>query len=286
MVNTFNAFPQNKFYDYAYMSKTSIYVYSTIEKKQYFVANDGSDPRISPNGQKLAYTRYSGDGSRFINLIDLNTKVKTTLNTHSNNCYGPVWSPDGKFLAYNVILGNVWCVAINNLSNSKITVLENKGKDNFSPIWLSSGKNIAVQNMEKILVYDLSGKVVSTYNDKDLIGGLSELSDGVGHSSSDQFVFSNDNKKIIFNTDLIDPTVKSDDGLTPAIFIYDIGSKKTLRLSPTGYSAFRPVMTGELILFNAEKGSSAKTRSIYSIDMNGKNLKLLFANCRDISAKN
>jgi TolB protein len=285
LINAFQAFPQRKSFDYAYDSDEGIYIYSIREKKQYFITKDGSDPCISPDGEKLAYTLTVDGGFRFIQIIDLNTKVKTKLNTHSNQNYASVWSPDGKFIANDALLGDFWSISVIDLSTNKFTALGSKTEHNFSPAWLTNSENVVVQHMKKVLVYDLTGKIIAIYNTTDMIGGLSELNEGVGTSSSDRFLFNNDNKKIIFSTDLVDPTVKSDDGLTPAIFIYDILSKKTKRLSPKGYSAFEPIINGTHVLFSASKGNSEKI-GVYSMDIDGRNFKLLFPNCRNISAKN
>jgi Tol biopolymer transport system component len=281
----FPALSQSKSFDYAYTSQKGICVYSIIEKQEYLIAKNGHDPCISPDGQKLAYTLYGDGGSRFIQIIDLNTKTKTTLNTHNNNCYGPVWSADGKFIAYNAMSGDIWSIVIIELSTGKITILGQKIKNNFSPEWLLNSKNIAVQDLEKVLVYDLAGKTSSFYNMKDMMGGLQELKEGVGQSSNDRFVFTKDSKKIVFNSDIYDRNSESDDEPPQAVFVYDIVSKKTIRLSPKGYYAFEPIVKDERIFFSASKGTS-EIINIYSIEMNGKNFKLLFPGCRKISAKN
>src|SRR5580700_9771685 len=93
---SFNTFGQVRSYDYAYSNTKGICVYSAANKQEVLAAKHGDNPCISPDGTKLAYTVLSKNGDRTIGVIDLATKQKMLLNTGSNNCYGPVWSPDGK----------------------------------------------------------------------------------------------------------------------------------------------------------------------------------------------
>jgi Tol biopolymer transport system component len=278
-------YSQSKSYDYAYTNKKGICVYSVADKMEAFVIKDGTDPCISSDGKKLAYTVNAKDGTRFIRVIDLNTKAKTTLNTNNNNCYGAIWSPDGKWIAYNVEIDNKWTIAVIDVNNTGPKVLGGKINDCYSPVWLTNSKGIVVQNMAKVFVLDLSGNIIISYNLKDLEGGMPELKDGVGESSSDKFIITNDNKKIVFSCEVNDPSIASKDGPPSAVFIYDIDNKKTSRLSPKGYVAGEVIIKGNNVLFAASKGNSPIS-NIYSVDMYGRNFKLLFPGCVDISAKN
>jgi TolB protein len=283
------AFGQNKSFDYAYSNSDGrgIFVYSIADKKEVPIVKTGSDPSISPNGKKLAYTAYRKDGSRFIQVIDLNSKKKIALKTKSTNCYGPVWSPNGKMILYNCFNdenGN-WMIGVIDSGNKVNKVFGSALYNYFSPNWLGNNK-IVIQNMEDILVLDLEGSIIENYHMKMLAGGLKELTDGVGDASDSMFRIINDNKKIIFSSEDDDPGIKNNDNGTPsAIFIYDIETKITARLSPMGYATGAPVIDGNNILFIGSKGNLPIT-DVYSIDMDGKNFKILFHNCVEISAKN
>jgi TolB protein len=282
MTSASAVYSQSKSYDYAYSNKKGICVYSAADKKEYLVVKNGADPYISPDGTKLAYTVNGKDSQRFIKIIDLTTKAITTLNTQNDNCYGAVWSPDGKFIVYNADINNKWSIEVIGSNNDEPKVLSGKINDSYSPEWLANSKSIAVQDMAKIFVLDLSGNVMTVYDMKDLQGGLPELKDGVGSSSFDQFVITDNNAKIVFSSETDEP---GENGPPSAIFIYDIASKKTLRLSPKGYDAGHIIIKDNIVLFTASKHNSS-IASIYSVDMDSKNFKLLFPGCTDISAKN
>ena len=133
-------FAQPKSYDYAYINQRGICVYSNADKKEYFILKDGADPCISPDGTKLAYTVNLKNGNRAIAVIDLNTKAKISLITHNDNCYGPKWSPDGKWIAYNAFLGSKWSIAVIGANNTGARLLGKNAEDVYSPEWLANSE--------------------------------------------------------------------------------------------------------------------------------------------------
>src|ERR1700748_1967166 len=121
IISALQANAQSKSYDYAYLNKKGICVYSLADKKEYpVVASQGDSPSLSPDGRKITYTATNKAGNRFIAVRDLNTKKKTILNTTSNNGYGPVWSPNGRFIAYNVFNAqkSEWAIAVIDSGNT------------------------------------------------------------------------------------------------------------------------------------------------------------------------
>jgi len=141
---------QPKTYDYAYMNKKGICVYSVANKLERLVDAKGQDPCISPDGRKLAFTWSNKAGDRFIAVIDLATNKKAIFNTHNNNCYGPVWSPNGKYIAYNAfnVEKSDWSIAIIDSGNTSTKLLTASLQQSFSPTWTSDSQNVVVQNME------------------------------------------------------------------------------------------------------------------------------------------
>src|SRR5258705_1814264 len=68
----------------------------------------GALPEISPDGTRIAFNT-EGDAKtrpgpeRHIAIADLATGKVTILNAiPSDNCFGPVWSPDGTKLAFSI----------------------------------------------------------------------------------------------------------------------------------------------------------------------------------------
>lgn len=271
---------QTKSFDYAYVNNKGICVYSIAEKKEYFIVEIGQNPSISPDGKKLAYTDFKGT-KRLLAIIDLNTKAKTILSTYCDNCYGPLWSPDGKYIAYNAwdkTKKKRWSIALINADNTQARVLSVPNNNFYSPSWLSDSKHLSVHNMNDVLVIDLSGKVTDTLKFNNLKKAIPSL---LGFSSSDQFTFTYDNKKIVFRTEIDE---NAGDG-TPAnaAFIYDTFTKKALQISPKGFIVVQATIRGNQIFLELTKLNSP-TSSIYTVGTDGKNLKMLFPGCGSISA--
>ena len=277
-----SAFAQPKSCDYAYLNKKGICVYSTAEKKEYVISKTGQDPALSSDGTRLAYSDNGKGSDRFIVVIDLGTKKKMTLNTHNSNCYGAVWSPDGKMLAYNQFLGSKWAIAVINADNTGARLLGKNAEDCYSPVWTADGKNIIVQDGQNLKFIDLSGQVVKTTRLNTMEGGLPELKEMVGSASSDKFIHTPDSRKIDFSTGIDEPG--EGDGPPEAVFVYDMATKKTLRLTPKGYSANEVALSGNTVLFTISKFKSTLF-SVSQVDLDGKNYKIVFHGCSSVSVK-
>lgn len=266
---------QVKSYDYAYEKKKGICVYSIAGKTEVLVTQ-GHDPCISPDGTKLAYTVYSKNGNRTIGIIDLTTKQKSLLHTNSYNCYGPVWSPDGDYIAYNVFDEQKanWSIAVINIADGLPRVITKKQEQCYSPAWSNDSKSVITQDLDDIFVFDLGGNIINKYKVTDVVKGM-------GLSSTDRVLLSPEGRKMIYSCDVDEPGY---DGPPSAAFVYDIDNKTSVRLSPKGYYATGVWLQGGKVLFTGGKIQSMVS-NVYVVGLDGKNLKLLFANCSNISAK-
>ncbi len=272
-----NIYGQNKSYDYCYQNDKGICVYSVADKAEQVVIKKGSDANISPDGKKVAYTTYSPKGDRTIAVIDLNTKKKTVLNTGSNNCYGPMWSPDGKLIAYNVFNTQTskWFIGIIGADNTTPPkVLTGKLEESYMPAWMAGSKTLSVQDMNAVYVFNLAGEIIKTYK-------MADMSNEFSSTSSDRYIFAGN--KIVFNSE-VNAASDSDEPPT-AIYVYDTTNKKCTRITTKEYSPYDITVKNNKILFSAGKGKS-KTSNVYTVDMDGSNLKLLFKNTSYLSARN
>src|SRR6266550_4709609 len=90
----------------------------------------GALPEISPDGTRIAFNT-EGDAKnrpgpeRHIAIADVASGKATVLpNIPSDNCFGPVWSPDGKQLAFSIMTDNAWHLGVVNADGSGFRVLK------------------------------------------------------------------------------------------------------------------------------------------------------------------
>src|ERR1700722_18385977 len=101
-----------KHYDVCYSYGLNIFVFSQADKKEDTLDVIGADPDLSPDGTRVAYTKYEHNGDiRKIESVDL-ASGRTTLLNPCKHCYGPVWSPDGKHIVYNDFDGSQWYILL------------------------------------------------------------------------------------------------------------------------------------------------------------------------------
>jgi hypothetical protein len=90
----------------------------------------GALPEISPDGTRVVFNT-EGDAKnrpgpeRHIAIADVASgKVTVLPNIPSDNCFGPVWSPDGKQLAFSIMADKAWQLGLVNVDGSGFPVCE------------------------------------------------------------------------------------------------------------------------------------------------------------------
>ena len=209
-------------------------------------------------------------------IIDLNTKRKIVLSTRGIDCDELLWSPNGKLIAYRVWNEKLKKrdIAIINADNTGHRVLSHKLPEVQGVSWMSDSKKIVVSDSDSIFLIDLLGKVTGTY----------KISDIVKSNSGTNFRFTVDGKKIVF-LGFVNEIVNSTGG-SSAVFVYDMATKKALRVSPKGYNFTGVIIHNNKILASGEKAASRPNWGVYSIDLDGKNFKLFLPNAGNITVKN
>lgn len=231
---------------------------------------DGFDPAISPDGNKLAYTKskdFEEGFIRYIVVVDLKTNQETKLNVNNDNYYGASWSPDNSLIAFNIFVENNWSVGLINSDNTGFKLIKaNSDMGLFEPTWSSDSKHIIAHNMQKIYKFDLGGDVV------DSIDISREIGENYYTSSASKFLFTSDNRYLVFNCDT-DEIMEDVDGPVSALFVYDTKNKATTRLSPKGMFAFDPNLKSDNSVIFC--GFKEKTYNIYSVDLITKKIELI-----------
>ena len=92
---------------------------------------EGDWPEISPDSTHVAFNT-EGDAKnragpeRHIAIADVASDRVTVLpNVPSDNCFGPVWSPDGKQLAFSIMTDKAWHLGLVNADGSGFRLVEN-----------------------------------------------------------------------------------------------------------------------------------------------------------------
>jgi TolB protein len=257
-------------YDFSYERDNDVFVIRFNDKKDLRFKYC-FDPAISPDGTRLAYTKYKGDSERYIVVVDLESNIETKLKVNNKNFYGASWSPDNSYIAFNIYNGGNWQIGFVKSDNTGFQEIKSTSdRGLYEPTWTSDSKHIITHDGEKIFKYNLNCKIVDTIDLRKSLGKL-------GFSSDAKFLFTSNNRFIVFNTEA-DEGIKGIIGPIDAVFVYDTENKNTIRLSPKGMDAVDIYLESEQsILFSGLK-ENEDVRNIYRIDLNTKNIELILIN--------
>jgi TolB protein len=192
----------------------------------------GADPCISPDGQKVAFTISPAEGKevvRYIAVLELsNGSTKVFKETPSNNCFGPVWSPDGSQIVFEIYVENHWRLGLLDGDGNEFRFFEVPSRDPgwWSVIWARDGKSIFCQDLENICRFDLNGQLLASWE----IGKIIPNGD---LDSSKRLSVSDDGQKLLIDVNMDNEESPKDwEGPPPAIWLFDIPSGKATRLTP------------------------------------------------------
>jgi len=268
-------------YDYCYTNKSGIFVFNVGDKTGRHIELKGNDIQLSPDGTRLAYTDL-GDpvADRRIGLMDLETGKTTILDPACHNCYGPVWSPDGAWLAYSAFTGHEWGIKYVDTGNRHADFIarpqETRGY--YSPSWTADSKRVIVHDMSAVYFIDLNGHVLRTILFKD-------IDTSIAASSAMDFLLTSKEDKLIYWSSVDE---QSQSGEPPScIFSYDMSSKKVTRLTSSKYDCFKPRLKGDTIFCHGSdiKEGARGFGNVYSMDISGGDFKVAYKHCTDFSCR-
>jgi TolB protein len=243
----------------------------------------GALPNISPDGTRLAFNTSADSKTRpgperHIAVTDLaNGKVTIFKDIPSDNCFGPVWSPDGSKLAFSIMADKEWQIGLVNADGSGFRFVKNAAlkSDAFgAPIWSVDGKSIFCHDLDSLYQVDLEGNVLKKWE-------LSKILTESTMNGGDRLSVAPDGKTLLMDVDLnAEHARKNWDGPQPAIYEFDLATEKTTRVTGKKDFAWDPCwLTSDEFLCLIQKENENEP-SIYRMSLDGKNAKLLVKHAR------
>ena len=243
----------------------------------------GSLPNISPDATRLAFNTNEDSKTRpgperHIAITDLASgKVTVLKDIPSDNCFGPVWSPDGNKIAFSIMAEKEWHLGIVNADGSGFRFVKNAALKNDAfgaPTWARDGKSIFCHDLDNIYQIDLDGNVLKKWE-------LSKILTDASMNGNDRLSVSPDGKALLMDVDLgAEHERKNWDGPQPAIYKFDLATEKSTRVTGKNDFVWDPCwLTNEEFLCLIQK-ENEREPSLYRIPITGKNPKLLAKHAR------
>lgn len=248
---------------------------------------EGDWPEISTDGTRVAFNT-EGDAKnrpgpeRHIAIADVASgKVTVLPNIPSDNCYGPVWSPDGKQLAFSIMTDHAWHLGLVNTDGSGFRLVKNAElkPDAFgAPEWARDGKSIFCHDLDNIYQIDLDGNVLKKWE-------LSKILTDASMNGGDRLSVSPDGNALLIDVDTgSEHERKNWDGPQPAIEKLDLSGDRAVRISGKDDYVWEPFwLTADEFLCIMQKENENQA-SIYRMSLDGKSPKLLVKHARTPTA--
>lgn len=257
----------NKSFALAYQDGNKI-VATSIDTMKQISFGGATEPAISPDGNKLAYTVQDTAGHKSIWVADMENKSQLQLQVNGANHYDAIWSPNGTTMAFSIINEkNINKVGLIKTDNTGYTMFDGASTTNFyAPTWKNE-KEIVAQDLINLYIFDLTGKVIDKNPIETLIGKQFTI------ANTNRFFYSKDGQKLIFNAGNSDklPGLNSQ---AQAVYVLDLTSKKVERISADGMNVPYVFLTADDRIFYSGSEKPFTQSKIYVSDLKG-NSKLV-----------
>ena len=270
----------------AYEHDENIFV-ADIDGKHPKKIAAGALPEISPDGTRIAFNT-EGDAKtrpgpeRHIAIADVASgKVTIPKEITSDNCFGPVWSPDGTNLAFSIMAEKEWHLGLINVDGSGFRLVKNaelKSEAFGAPEWARDGKSIFCHDLDNLYQIDLDGNVLKKWE-------LAKILTDASMNSGDRLSISPDGNTLLMDVDCgSEHERKNWDGPQLAIEKFDLASEKAVRVTGKNDFVWEPFwLSNDQFLCIMQK-ENENHPSIYRMSLDGKNAKLLVKHARTSSA--
>jgi len=221
----------------------------------------GTDPALSPDGAQVAYTQSDDEGNRRIAVLDLATgQSRLVEGIEGKNEFMPVWSADGRKIFFSHFTGSDWALAAVNASGGDFQIVVDPATRQaaaYAP--LPNGTDWLCHDLERFYVLSVSGDGAGTIRD------LPKSAPVEGLSMPSRIAVSPDGQSALFSRFM---DGEGDVEPPPAVFLMDLASGETTRLTPPGLLADAPswLPGGQEFLFTAFDPKTEKS-AIYRLSM-------------------
>jgi serine/threonine protein kinase/Tol biopolymer transport system component len=118
-------------------------------------------PEISPDGTRIVFAQWKLGLKSDLYSVEMGGRTPQKIVDEATDCFGPSWSPDGHFLAFNVALPvkhteqALTEIGILDLRSGKVSVLPQSQGKGF-PVWVDQELLVATANdSSKVFRYDV-----------------------------------------------------------------------------------------------------------------------------------
>lgn len=256
---------------------------TTLEQPKPRKLAKGAWPQISPDGTRVAFNTEGGDKDmrRFIAVADLATGRASTLkDVPSDNCYGPVWSPDGRQIVFYILTENNWHIGLVDADGTHFRYLKKAdGQDHsyWSAAWAPDGKSLFCEDLDTIYRIGLDGKILAQWS-------VAKIFPHGGLSSGSRLAPSPDGKSLLVDVDMDENVDREDwDGPPPSIWRLDLATGKTERITKPDQYLWEPAWINDREILCNGLPAGSKTFSLFRLPAAGGKPALWVKNARSAS---
>jgi TolB protein len=256
---------------------------ATLEQPKPRKLAKGAWPQISPDGTRVAFNTEGDDKDvrRFIAVAEVATgKTAVFKDVPSDNSYGPVWSPDGKQIAFYIYKDAEWHIGLVDADGTHFRYLWKSDKKNhtlWSIAWAPDGQSFFAEDLDTIYRVDLDGKTLAQWSVATVFprGGL---------SSGSHLAPSPDGKSLLVDVDMDENVTREDwDGPPPSIWQLDLATGKADRITKPDQYLWEPAWINDREILCNGLPVGSKDFSLFRLPAAGGKPTLWVKNARSAS---